>query len=123
MIKCYIQVFQNSFPIIYPNTPTSIDGAINELHPFAPAIPAAVAGPPMLVFDAIIVSSIENLKILVAINDTAILTTTIMPQNTNSKGAFLSISDIDAGIAITNHKDNHKEHSYFLCSFYRREEV
>ena len=35
-----------------PNIPARIPGTINEFHPFAVAIPAAVVGPPTLAFDA-----------------------------------------------------------------------
>ena len=65
---------------------------------------AAVDGPPMLAFDAMIASCKETFNSFDPSRTISIFTTTIIKQNTKSSGAVFMISGMLAGTPITTKK-------------------
>lgn len=89
---------------MYPNRPANIPGPIRWYHPFDMAMAAAVDGPPMLAFDAMIASCNETFNNFAPNKTTSIFIRTIIKQNTSSSGAVFMISGMLAGTPITTKK-------------------
>ena len=85
----------------YPKVPIKSAGTISSVHPFETAIAAAEVGPPILAFDAMIISSILNLNSFPSTSENIRLTRIIIKANTNNNGDSLRIKVIEAGAPIT----------------------